>query len=548
MLVTPGLTWKEAVEKAKAREIDVLPCVGMTEERKKFFNYTQPYLAFYRVIITHRDGRTFDNLENLKGLRVAIQENSSHHGFLKDNSDLEPLLFSTAEETLLAVSEGRADAAIGNEAVTAYTINKNSIINLALTRIAGTEAKSLYLAVRNDWPELTSLLNKGLDSITPEEKEIIRKKWIAIQVERRIDYILVAKVAGFALLFALLLFLWNMQIRRQKELLQVSEARFRSLSDASFEGIVLHENGAIIDINQKIPQMFGYSSQELIGRNIIEFLPEEYHQIVANRINQDTVGFYEIEGIRKDGSRFPMEVHGKTMQLSKGRNVRISAARDITERKRMENALLESLRDKEMLISEINHRVKNNLLVIQNLIKLHSVQIADQEAQGAFRDIESRISSISIIHERLSYASSQTDVNFREYIQSLATQVFNTYQVDAPNVRLSLDVPDVTLDVDTVMPCGLIVNELVTNSFKYAFPDHREGEISIGLEHNGNGDFALVISDNGIGIPKDTDLESLSSLGIQLVMALTRQIEGDLELDRDNGTRFRISFKEQLLA
>jgi ABC-type amino acid transport substrate-binding protein len=212
MLVTRGLTWKEAVEKAKAREIDVLPCVGMTEERKEFFNYTQPYLSFFRVIITRRDAPAYDTLEALKTVKVGVQQNSSHHGYIQDHSDLEPILFDTFEKALLAVSNGNIDAAVGNEAVAAYTINKNNIINLTMTRLAGAEPKNLYLAVRNDWPELVSLLNKGLDSITDEEKSVIENKWIALKVEKEIDYALVAKVAGVILFFVVILVLWNIQI------------------------------------------------------------------------------------------------------------------------------------------------------------------------------------------------------------------------------------------------------------------------------------------------------------------------------------------------
>ena len=159
MQVAPDLSWGEAVEKAKVREIDVLPCVGMTEERKTFLSYSDPHQSFYRVVVTKEGSGIGNGLEDLQRVRVAVQENSSHHGFLRDNTEITPLLFETAEQAIIAVSEDRADVFVGNENMSGYTINKNGIVNLKMTRMAGAVGKNLYFAVRNDWPELLSIIN-----------------------------------------------------------------------------------------------------------------------------------------------------------------------------------------------------------------------------------------------------------------------------------------------------------------------------------------------------------------------------------------------------
>jgi ABC-type amino acid transport substrate-binding protein len=174
MRVSPGLSWNEAVEQAKVRKIDVLPCVGMTKERKKFMNYSDPHQSFFRVVVTQEGSDIGNGLDDLQGVRVAVQKNSSHYGFLQDNTDIKPLLFETAEQAIIAVSEGKADVFVGNENMSGYTINKNSIVNLEMTRMAGAVGKNLYFAVRNDWPELVSIINKGLASISEKERVAIR--------------------------------------------------------------------------------------------------------------------------------------------------------------------------------------------------------------------------------------------------------------------------------------------------------------------------------------------------------------------------------------
>jgi len=216
MGVAPDLSWNEAVEQAKVGKIDVLPCVGMTEKRKEFLTYSNPHQKFYRVFVMKEGSDIGNTVDDLQGRQVSVQKNSSHHGFLQDNTDIKPILFDTAEQAILSVSEGRSDVFIGNENMTGYTINKRGIVNLKMTRLADAVGKNLYFAVRNDWPELVSIINKGLASISEKEREAIKQKWIAVTIEKQIDYTLIYQVSTAVICLGFILALWNAQIRRQR--------------------------------------------------------------------------------------------------------------------------------------------------------------------------------------------------------------------------------------------------------------------------------------------------------------------------------------------
>jgi two-component system sensor histidine kinase EvgS len=180
-VVMPDLSWSEVVEKAFNREIDVLPCVGITEERKQFFDYAAPYLGFPRVIIS-RVSDPYASLEEIADVHVAVQGDSSHHGWITDNTDIEPGLYATFREALLAVAEGAADVAIGNLAVSDHTMRGLGLTNLAITGLVSTEVSPLAFAVRNDWPELATAITKALAAIPEDEKQSIQRQWVPVEV------------------------------------------------------------------------------------------------------------------------------------------------------------------------------------------------------------------------------------------------------------------------------------------------------------------------------------------------------------------------------
>ena len=216
---------------------------------------------------------------------------------------------------------------------------------------------------------------------------------------------------------------------------------------------------------------------------------------------------------------------------------------EITERKRAEGQIRASLREKEVLLQEIHHRVKNNLQVISSLLYLQAKNIQYEEAPLMFQDSQSRVRAMALVHEKLYQSQDQARVDFAEYLRSLANHLFRSYGVNTNVISLKVSVDDVFLGVDIAIPCGLILNELVSNSLKHAFPDGRAGEICIELRV-ADGQLTLMVSDNGVGFSDDLDFRDTGSLGLQLVNTLVNQLEGTIELERSSGTAFKITFTE----
>jgi len=218
---------------------------------------------------------------------------------------------------------------------------------------------------------------------------------------------------------------------------------------------------------------------------------------------------------------------------------------EVVERQKAQHQAETSLKEKELLLREIHHRVKNNLQIVSSLLRLQSRRIDDAKTVEILNDSRSRISAMSLIHESLYKPSSLSSVSLREYVLELTFKLFDFYGVDADLIALVIDVEPITLNIDTATPCGLIINELVTNSLKYAFPAERSGAITITMKRTGESGYLLQVGDNGVGLPPVLDIRQTQSLGLQLVVNLVeKQLQGELEVRRDRGTTYVITFQE----
>jgi two-component sensor histidine kinase/AmiR/NasT family two-component response regulator len=217
---------------------------------------------------------------------------------------------------------------------------------------------------------------------------------------------------------------------------------------------------------------------------------------------------------------------------------------EISERRRMEAQIKASLKEKEILLREIHHRVKNNMQAISSLMRLQSRKFTDDVHLEIFREVENRIQSMALIHEMLYHEEDFARIEFERYVIQLVFRLLGVYGIRDGRITPHIQVENVCLGLDTAIPCGLLINELVTNSLKYAFPEDRTGELAIDLRSSGDETFELSISDNGIGLPEDLDFRKSETLGFTLVMSWVNQLQADIELDRTIGTRFHIVFKE----
>lgn len=248
------------------------------------------------------------------------------------------------------------------------------------------------------------------------------------------------------------------------------------------------------------------------------------------------------EALRKAHSELERRVEERTVELSESNQL---LKQEISDRQRAEEQIKASLKEKEVLLKEIHHRVKNNLQVISSLLKLQCSSIKDQHTLGIFRESQNRVESMALIHEQLYQSKNLSCIDFANYIRNLVANLFCAYELSANAINFKINVNKILLDINAAIPCGLIVNELVTNSLKYAFPVAKTGEISIDFSCDKNRKFTLFVSDNGIGFPKHIDFQKTQTLGLQLVNALTEQLEGEIELKSDRGTEFKITFMNE---
>jgi two-component sensor histidine kinase len=221
-------------------------------------------------------------------------------------------------------------------------------------------------------------------------------------------------------------------------------------------------------------------------------------------------------------------------------NIRLN--REIDERKLVEEQAKSSLKEKEILVREIHHRVKNNMQIISSLLNLQSQYVKDKESLEMFRESRNRILSMAFVHEKLYQSEDLAKIDFDGYIRSMTQHLLRTCSIDSSAVKLNVNCSDVLLSIDMAVPCGLIVNELISNSLKHAFPEGEKGEITIDFHPDGDNRLTLVVSDTGIGLPEDIDISGAKTLGLQLIKDLVDQLRGTLEIERDGGTAFRITF------
>ncbi len=214
------------------------------------------------------------------------------------------------------------------------------------------------------------------------------------------------------------------------------------------------------------------------------------------------------------------------------------------EQKIAEEQIMTSLQEKEILLREIHHRVKNNMQIISSLLEHQLENFQDKRIVDIFKDSQNRISSMSLVHEKLYQSSDLRKINFREYIYDLISSLFQSYEINAGNTKLNINAEEIFMDIDLAIPAGLIINELVTNSLKYAFAGGMKGEITISLRNADDNMIELIVGDNGIGLPKAFDFRNTNSLGLHLVTILTEnQLHGSIQLMQDKGTEFQIHFK-----
>jgi len=339
-------------------------------------------------------------------------------------------------------------------------------------------------------------------------------------------------------------------IKSSGEDLTKSEKKFREIFNKANDMISVNTMaaggipGKFLEVNEVMSTKLGFSKEELLNMSPTDIIssnikiPENTGAILLEKGHST----YEVVVITRDGREIPVEVKSHIINYE-GQDVSLSVSRDITDRKRAEDKLKSSLEEKTILLREVHHRVNNSLQIISSLFNLQSSYV-DENYRDVLLVSQSRVKSMAMIYEKLYQSPDLTHINIKDYVESFVSNLFSLYGVETGIIQTQIKVSDIEMGMDTAIPLGLIINELVTNSLKHAFPDGIKGKkIQITLNKN-NELFKLKVADNGVGIPETEMKKTPETLGLQLVKSLVNQLNGTMTITIKEGTMVEMLFKE----
>ena len=336
--------------------------------------------------------------------------------------------------------------------------------------------------------------------------------------------------------------------KQAEEALAKSEEKFRTVVENVPDLILVHRDGIILYINPAAAQVMEYTPEEMLNTHFTGYIAPEYlSRVVAamqKRMAGELIEPYEIEVIAKSGVHRTVLVSGSRIDYAGG-PASLNVLTDLTERIRYENSLRTSLREKEVLLKEVHHRVKNNMQVICSLLSLQANSIQDPTDLVYFQECERRVRAMALVHEKLYQSRDLSEVSARDYLGSLVNDLVTTYSL-AAEIRIQLEIEEIPLTLDMAIPCGLIVNELVTNTLKYAFKGRNRGVLTVGMAREPEHRYTLTVQDDGVGFPPGLDLSTAETLGLKLVWVLSHQLDGDVRVESGPGTRFVITFPDKV--
>ena len=343
--------------------------------------------------------------------------------------------------------------------------------------------------------------------------------------------------------------------KRVEKALSDSEEKYKLLAEHSADVIykLNIENEQYMYVSPSVERILGYTAKESLSLRVQDVLTtESYIRQRENLIKAIAIGkrdpeIMELEAVHKDGYTVPVEIHANFILDERGNPLEIlGVARDITERKRIEKQIKTSLKEKEILLREIHHRVKNNLTVISSLLSMQANIVPDQVAHLALQESQSRVNAMALIHETLYQSESLASVNLDRYVKDLMGNIITTFDGITGRINFEIEMRDIKLEINQAIPCGLIINELVTNALKHAFANGQNGMVRITAKYTEENEVELNVNDNGSGFSEGLDLKKSKSLGLRLISLMVDQLHGTLDIRNRPGAEITIKWPVQV--
>ena len=333
------------------------------------------------------------------------------------------------------------------------------------------------------------------------------------------------------------------------EELKESEVRFRLAFENANVGVCLIDlEGVLLKVNEEMCRMFGYAKSEMEGKNVNQFTHPDDLSVSPNQFRRAISGEtdhleFEKQYIHKNGHLIWGQISSTIIKDREGNGLYfIAHVQDITEYKNAENRLKQSLSEKEVLLQEIHHRVKNNMSVISSLLRLQAASEKNERVSAILKECEDRVYTMSVVHETLYRSESLSEISFKTYLSKISQSLFHSYLSQPGKIHLEVSCDEIMLNIEKASPLGLIINELVSNALKHAFPGEKRGKVSIKASTTGKKTIEIIVQDDGVGLPESFDWQNASSLGLQLINTLVvDQLDGTIDVAVDQGTAFKVS-------
>jgi len=545
--------WSFVLQEFQAGRLDALANVTMSDERRESMDFSITHASIHSITYTRPDRPRIRRTVDFAGKTMGTLSGTFIHNYAVKHQGwgARVVLFTSWSELLQAVKQGDCDFALLMRPLSFEQPDEMGLRREFVDDII----HYFHIAVHRGDREALARINEALAIVRHKGTfDRLYAKWIGpiephpISLLDLRPYYLPAVVV---LLILALLFTWQRQVNRrlwrQTHALYASEEKYRLLVENAHEVIFVVQDNRVKFVNKAASLLTGFEPAQLIERSIFDFLPSEAQGDAMKRreqlLNGELAEASDEYQVALPGGNGPwLQVTSVRIEWE-GRPATLNLGADVTARHHSEAVLRESLREKEGLLKEIHHRVKNNLQVVTSLLRLEAGRSTVAATRTALQEMQGRIRSMALLHEMLYRSANFSGVDLADYVRQLATQLFRALNTRFGAIRLNLELNSVSLGIDQAIPCGLIVNELLTNSLKHAFPASRSGEIHIGLIRTPAGHVQLRVSDTGVGLPAELAARKMHSLGLQLVTDLVRQLHGTLELSAPgSGAVFTFTF------
>lgn len=555
--LVPGF-WRHLAEQFAAGRLDALANVIITDERRATMDFSISHAVLHGTSYTRRDRPPVTRARDLAGRRIGMLSGSIALSQAESQRSWGGTIvtYDGYANLLAAVRDGSCDAAV---VLRPLSFEQPDDADLRRELVDDISYRFHVAVQRGDRARLERI-NEALASVRQSPAfDRLYGRWIGPIEPRPIRLADLRPYALPALAAALVLgviFAWQRRVNRalaaHAAAVDASEEKYRLVVQNAHEGILLIQDGVFRFANAAAQRLLGRPESGLVGLPYLDFVAPELRSEIRHREEQLFRGevtrtHHEHLIARPDGTQLWIETvsikvdwHGRPAVLVFAADI-TQARRAETERREAERQLRESLHEKEALLKEVHHRVKNNLQVVSSLLRLESSRQLDRGTRNVLQEMTGRIRSMAMLHETIYRSGSFGRIDLADYLGRLATYALRSADPSPGRVRLQTNLAPVALEIDRAIPCGLIVNELVANALKHAFPDHRAGTVSVTLTPpDAQGTLHLEVSDDGVGLPEDLEGRRNQSLGLRLVSDLARQLGGELRILP--GPRFQVTF------